>query len=546
MLIRDRTVYTGDENPIHFESALGQDQRVTPEGFLVCMNVPIARTGWQDYHNDEICSEDSQYIEQDGEQVLNPLYAARSRDGVIRAERREEDVFRPETLASFEGKDITDDHPPEGVAPHNYRDHSVGTVLNVRRGEGAMADFIVADLMVKEQNAIAAVRAGKREVSCGYGADYEVLKPGRVRQYNIIGNHLALVDRGRCGFQCAIGDKEPDMTTKKKPNLMQRVLAALSTNDHTALAAVADAMSKGEFKGEVDETAPDAPALEATGTHIHLHLGGEQEVKGASPAEAGAADEEEEEAPADPAAGADDMHKRMMALEAGLASVLEVMRAIAKKVGMEGGEAEEEADDGEGEEEAEGEVPEAESEDEAEGEEEPKEKDPKDKKSKDVVTASSKAAVAGFFGKKGAKDSAVRDSKPLAEPFKAALSGAEILAPGLKLPVFDAKKPFKDTADSVCLLKRRALAAALRDEKNGGAESVKLMVGDRKLEGATCDQVGIFFNGAVALQRDRNKKDDKTVGRAQPKAAAKDSRPINSTADFNARNRELHKQTAPK
>lgn len=536
--IHDRTRFA-DLNQVHVESQLGADQAITPEGYLVCRNVPIARTGWQDYLNDEICPEDARYIEQDGEEVENPLYAARSPDGVVRASRDEADVFHPNTIASFEGKDVTDDHPPDSVGPHNYKDHTVGTVINVRRGEDAMSDFLVADLIIKEQDAIAAVRAGKREVSCGYGAEYQVLGPGKVRQYDIIGNHVALVDRGRCGFRCAIGDKEPDMTTKtpaKKPSLMRRVLDAMANGDAKALKDAAEEMEKKE-KG--DDEAPDAPALEATGTHIHLHLGGEQEAAGKDPATAGSADEDDPEAdpeasPDEPGGKNDDMHKRMMKLEAAMAEVLQGLRAIAKKVGMEGGGEDEDPDmeegDSEGSEEAEGEVPEA---DEAEGEEEPKEKEPKDKmKGKDKGK-----------GKDVKKDAAaVKDSAHLKDAYQAAVSGAEILSPGLTMPVFDSKLPAKATADSVCLLKRRALARAQKDEKNGGANAVKLVLGDKSLNGMACDALGLVFNGAVAIMKDRNTRDDKNLGRA--KAANDKTAPpaINSISDFNNANRTLHKQ----
>jgi len=161
----------------------------TPEGFLLCQDVPIARIGEQIYGPDETAIDEGP-------------------DGLVYIARDEAEVFRPETIASFEGKDVVDDHPEEegAVTPDNWRDLSVGHVQNVRRGEGLDSDYLIADLIIKCPDAIKAVQSGKREVSCGYDAKYEQTAPGRGRQYDIIGNHVALVERGRCGPRCAIRD----------------------------------------------------------------------------------------------------------------------------------------------------------------------------------------------------------------------------------------------------------------------------------------------------------------------------------------------------
>lgn len=500
MFVQDLVI---DLNQIHVENTLGFDQHTTREGFLLCRNVAINRTGWQDYLNDEIVGED---------QTDDPLYAARSRDGVIRAFRDEKDVFRPETLASFEGKDVVDDHPEDAVTPLTYKEVTVGVMLNVHRGEGALADCTLADLLIKDANAIAAVREGKRQVSCGYEADYEVIGPGKVRQFNIIGNHVALVDRGRCGSRCAIGDE--DMTQKvtvKKDSLVHRVLAAIVNKDRSALTKAMDEMEKGEEK-EKDE-APEAAVMEATGTHIHLHLPGEAQAAGgdippaadeeADPDEEKKKKEQEDKAMGDWRAGVD-------------AFMAKMDKAMDRLLGGPVSDAKEE----EGEEEAEGEVPEK---DAAEVEEEPKNKD-----------------------KKTTGDKAVKDSTDLKDAHKAALSDTEILAPGLKLPVFDSAAPRTATLDSICLLKRRAIAAALRDDKNGGAEAVKAVIGDAQFNGMACDKLAVVFNGAVALMRDRNEKDDETkknLGRARPKdkQAPAVAAPT-SPRDLNNQMRERYKQ----
>ena len=75
--------------------------RREPEGYLPCLNVPVARTGTQDYLPEELgLPPGSSFIP-----VLRP----------------EAEVFSPETIASFEGMPVTNDHPPEGVDTSNIR-----------------------------------------------------------------------------------------------------------------------------------------------------------------------------------------------------------------------------------------------------------------------------------------------------------------------------------------------------------------------------------------------------------------------------------------
>lgn len=169
----------------------------TPEGFLVCQDVPITRTGILLYGENEV-----------------PLEA--DSQGTIQIERNPEDVFLEETIKSFEGKPITISHPDDFVTPENWKDLAVGTIQNVRRGVNNEQDFMFADLLVTDESAIALVKGGLREVSCGYDADYEQLSPGRGKQKNIIGNHIALVSKGRAGARCAIGDSDNKEVQKMK------------------------------------------------------------------------------------------------------------------------------------------------------------------------------------------------------------------------------------------------------------------------------------------------------------------------------------------
>ena len=176
----------------YYGSTISKHMTQTPEGFLICRDVPIARIGTQDYLARELGL--------DGEP-----------DRPVTVERRPEDVFDPAAIASFEGKDVTYTHPPEMLAPENQSSYSKGHAENVRR-EG---DFLVADLHLKDPTLISEVRNGiLREVSCGYLCDYTPSGAG-YRQTNIRGNHIAIVPRGRAGHDVAIKDCAADTTAEK-------------------------------------------------------------------------------------------------------------------------------------------------------------------------------------------------------------------------------------------------------------------------------------------------------------------------------------------
>ena len=176
----------------YYGSTISKHMTQTPEGFLICRDVPIARIGTQDYLARELGL--------DGEP-----------DRPVTVERRPEDVFDPAAIASFEGKDVTYTHPPEMLAPENQSSYSKGHAENVRR-EG---DFLVADLHLKDPTLISEVRNGiLREVSCGYLCDYAPSGAG-YRQTNIRGNHIAIVPRGRAGHDVAIKDSAAGLPAEK-------------------------------------------------------------------------------------------------------------------------------------------------------------------------------------------------------------------------------------------------------------------------------------------------------------------------------------------
>lgn len=118
--------------------------------------------------------------------------------------RAPEEVFKPESLASFELVPVTDDHPPDFVTPDNaamYRKGRSAEGSIARDGNNMIGAVIVEDPMLNRK-----IDEGKSEVSNGYECvvvwERGVSPEGEAydaRQTMIIGNHIAVVDAGRAG-----------------------------------------------------------------------------------------------------------------------------------------------------------------------------------------------------------------------------------------------------------------------------------------------------------------------------------------------------------
>lgn len=123
--------------------------------------------------------------------------------GVVREYRPPEEVFHPESLASYQDSAFTDDHPIDPVTADNAVQVSVGYLPEEGKRDG---DHVRAPVVIKDKATIAKMQAGKQEVSCGYTCDLVwgagVAPDGTkydARQTNIRINHVALVDAGRAG-----------------------------------------------------------------------------------------------------------------------------------------------------------------------------------------------------------------------------------------------------------------------------------------------------------------------------------------------------------
>lgn len=170
---------------------LGKPRR-TKEGYMA-VRARAGRAGIYDYIGRE--------IDPKGEH-----FAA---DQVVKVYRPESEVFAKDSVHSFLLKPITDDHPGQPITADNWQANAKG----VNAGALRDGEFLAFDLVLMDAGLIDAVQKGKRELSNGYASEISV-EDGETddgEHYDAVqrlirGNHIAVVDKGRAGPQCRIGD----------------------------------------------------------------------------------------------------------------------------------------------------------------------------------------------------------------------------------------------------------------------------------------------------------------------------------------------------
>lgn len=194
---------------------LSEHKLKTPEGYLICTDAILARTGKQEYLKKELFGD-----------------SCEDSDEMIEVERPYDEVFSKATLASFENKPVCIEHPNEDVNIDNYKDYAVGYARNIRQDKIDGVDVIIADLVITDKDAIELIESGKMtDLSCGYDCEIIQDDKGEYMQSKIRGNHIALCEEGRAGnariVDSNINDKKyqfPELTKEdlekaKKYNL---------------------------------------------------------------------------------------------------------------------------------------------------------------------------------------------------------------------------------------------------------------------------------------------------------------------------------------
>ena len=189
-------------------------------------------------------------------------------DGTVRRELRHPDeVFHPDSLATFPHATVTVGHPGR-VDPSNWKKHTVGHVADAKR-EG---DFVGGEIHVQHGEAIEDAKDEKlSELSCGYSCDIDDTpgtykgQPYDVAQKNIRINHVGMgpAGWGRMGPDvklhldsgCAVGGlTEADRYVSPMPDKDLAAALAKAEKDATDAASKLAAATK-LVQDAKDETA---------------------------------------------------------------------------------------------------------------------------------------------------------------------------------------------------------------------------------------------------------------------------------------------------
>ena len=182
----------------YFGTQLSENMILTPEEYLMCKNAVLARTGFQEYRGVDLLETEAEDLIEGG---LNP-------EAIYKVYRPEEEVFHPDTLASFNGKIFTLTHPSKLLTIDTVKQFDCGHVMNIRKGTEPLDDGnwpMLGDIMVTDKPTIVEILNGLRELSCGYNYHID-LRGNNLVQVGIIGNHVALVKNGRAGKLASIQD----------------------------------------------------------------------------------------------------------------------------------------------------------------------------------------------------------------------------------------------------------------------------------------------------------------------------------------------------
>lgn len=229
--------------------------RLTRDGYLAA-SAKVSRTGIQQYHGSEIGRPDL---------------------GLVNVYRPESSVFHKDSMASFVGKPITDNHPNEIVNSENHSKYSRGQIGEEVARDG---EAVRISLALMDQSLIDKVIAGTRELSVGYRSELEwgdgVAPDGtpyQAIQKNIFVDHVAVVKRGRAGHDFRIGDdandsvKEhtnwgiaPIIHDEKKETEMTVNLTTVVLGDKAVQVSAADASALEAFKNTMKLQLSDAIA----------------------------------------------------------------------------------------------------------------------------------------------------------------------------------------------------------------------------------------------------------------------------------------------
>ena len=214
-----------------FDSIPLSDTYFTPEGYLIDHPI-LTRVGIFEYKNP---------------------------DGSIRRELRlPEEVFAPESLASYKGKPVILTHEAGMIDSDNVQQEQIGTILSegTQDGDNVRAQIIIHDARKLDY--------GLRELSLGYSLDLEETpgewqgQPYDVIQRNIRVNHLALVEKARAGDSARLNIDGEDTQAEKGGNTMSKRKDGLTPEEIAQLVEEYKKRKEQRMQGQQPDNQPAA------------------------------------------------------------------------------------------------------------------------------------------------------------------------------------------------------------------------------------------------------------------------------------------------
>lgn len=170
-------------------------------GYWVYSGIPITRAGNFPYKGKSIDSDGSMGLDPEKKYIVH---------------RPASEITNPRFLETMEGVFLTRGHEMLGKGQRDPGTKSIaGTVYNVRVDPNDPT-VVLADIKVQSEAEKKLIDRGVKALSCGYYCDYKPQKgtfkgqPYDFVQVDLIGNHLALVPKGRMGDKCALDSADGD------------------------------------------------------------------------------------------------------------------------------------------------------------------------------------------------------------------------------------------------------------------------------------------------------------------------------------------------
>lgn len=187
------------------------------------------------------------------------IFEYKNPDGSIRRELRlPEEVFAPESLASYKGKPVILTHEAGMIDSDNVQQEQIGTILSegTQDGDNVRAQIIIHDARKLDY--------GLRELSLGYSLDLEETpgewqgQPYDVIQRNIRVNHLALVEKARAGDSARLNIDGEDTQAEKGGNTMSKRKDGLTPEEIAQLVEEYKKRKEQRMQGQQPDNQPAA------------------------------------------------------------------------------------------------------------------------------------------------------------------------------------------------------------------------------------------------------------------------------------------------